>query len=68
MSIIGFHKVLISVAILFCLGFSFWQGARYAEAGGGSSLVLSLVFGGLTAALVYYLLHLRRFLGREESP
>ncbi|MDX1579672.1 MAG: hypothetical protein R3266_14395 [Gemmatimonadota bacterium] len=67
MSIISFHRFLISTAILFCAGFAGWEFRRWAADGGPAALVLGIIFGILAAGLAYYLIHLARFLGREES-
>lgn len=62
MTLIGFHRLLITAAILFCGGFAAWEFARYADGAGGSTLALGVTFAVLTAGLVYYLVNLRRFL------
>jgi len=62
--VIPFHRVLISTAIVFCAGFAAWAGARYRESGSPGTLALALGFLAATAALSYYLRHLKRFLGR----
>ncbi len=66
MSLIGFHKLLIATAILFCALFAVWQGVAFARAGGALSLTLAAAFGLAAAGLTYYLANLRRFLGRES--
>ena len=66
MSLVGFHKVLIGSAVLFCALFGGWQLLAAFEGGG---MVPLLVGGGFVAAAVglgYYLARLERFLGREE--
>lgn len=63
MSIIGFHRGLISAAVLFCLGYGLWE---LVGAGTGSSVV-GATFLLLAAGLGYYLLRLNRFLGYEEE-
>jgi uncharacterized membrane protein len=60
---IHFHRVLISTAILFCAGFSFWSLAAFGATGEPVSLVLFITFLLATGALSYYLLNLRKFLG-----
>lgn len=67
MSIVGFHRVLIFTAILFCLGFGLWSGAEFLRERETVDLVLasSFVLAGL--ALSYYLLRLNHFLGRTGS-
>ncbi len=62
MSLIAFHRFLISTAILFCLGFSVRQFSEFQVTGGSWPLILAIVFGIAAAALGYYLVHLRDFL------
>ena len=62
MSLIAFHRFLISAAILFCLGFSVRQFSEFQAAGGSWPLILASVFGIAAVALGYYLVHLRDFL------
>ncbi|MFQ5703846.1 MAG: hypothetical protein ACE5HT_07475 [Gemmatimonadales bacterium] len=61
---IGFHRLLIATAILFCGGFAAWSFIAFKANGGTLSLVLGVSFAGAAAALSYYLAHLKRFLGR----
>lgn len=61
---IPFHKLLISTGIAFCGAFTLWALWQYVLTRSAASLVLAAVFAGLTAALSYYLRHLRRFIGR----
>lgn len=61
---IPFHRLLIATAILFCGGFSMWALGRYLVLKQTGMLLLTLVFALFTVALSYYLLHLKRFLGR----
>lgn len=66
MSLIGFHKLLIVTAILFCALFAVWQGVAFARSGGALSLTLATVFALAAAGLTYYLANLQRFLKRES--
>lgn len=67
MGVIGFHRFLISAAILFCLGFGIWELLRYAESSAPANLVTAIVFFVLGGALGYYLANLQRFLrGRSD--
>ena len=63
MSLISFHRVLILVAIAFCLGYAGWELRAYraAEAGVGA-LVTAGVFTLLAVALGVYLARLRSIL------
>ena len=59
---ITFHRLLISTAILFCLGFGVWSFLAFEGGAGAGTLVLGIVFVALAAGLGYYLNHLRQFL------
>ena len=61
---IPFHRLLISTAIVFCAGFAVWAGWSYRQSGEILTLLMGLAFAVATVALVYYLRHLNRFLGR----
>jgi uncharacterized membrane protein len=65
MSLVSFHKVLITTAILFCAGYAAWEINRYSNDGSGS-LILGVVFGVIAVLLAFYLAHLRRFLGDQK--
>lgn len=66
MGVIGFHRFLISAAILFCLGYGVYELLRYGDGSGGvSALVIAIVFLSFSAGLGYYLANLRRFLHRD---
>lgn len=66
MSLIGFHKFLISTGILFCAGFGGWLVAGHARAGGVADLLLAGVFGTSALVLGVYLAFLDRILGRGD--
>lgn len=67
MSLVGFHRVLITTAILFCLAFGAWQAEGFTEGGGWLSLLLAALFGASGIGLLVYLLYLDRFLGRQDE-
>lgn len=67
MSLIAFHRVLITAGILFSGGFAAWQIERFADGGGAVALVLGAAFGLAALGLLWYLLHLDRFLGRSTG-
>ncbi len=67
MSIIGFHKFLISTAIVFCAGFAAWQMRGFASSGNVGMLALGVAFALAASGLAYYLANLARFLGGEPS-
>lgn len=61
---IPFHRLLITTAILFCVGFAVWAFAAYRATGGALQLVLGILFAIAGVALAYYLKNLNRFLHR----
>ncbi|MGH7540948.1 MAG: hypothetical protein ACRELC_08120 [Gemmatimonadota bacterium] len=67
MSIVGFHRFLIAMAILFCALFAAWEYVSFARGAGWASLALGVAFTVAGAGLVYYLANLDRFLDRERS-
>lgn len=71
MSLITFHRGLIAVAIVFCLGFGTWQLWGAFDASGERSLLLGVTFVLLGIGLAIYLARLGDFLGmaeRRENP
>lgn len=62
---VNFHKVLISTAIVFTLGFAVWSGKAYVESREVWALVSAVGFGMATIAFILYLRNLKRFLGEE---
>ena len=65
MGIIGFHRFLISAAILFCLGYSGWEVAAYSNGAGTGALVIAGVFFAFAVGLGVYLANLNRILHRN---
>ena len=65
MGIIGFHKFLISAAILFCLGYAGWEFVAYSNGSGSGALILAVVFAVLALGLGIYLANLNRILHRN---
>lgn len=61
---INFHRVLISTAILFSLGFAIWAAWEYTRTDEFWALASAIGFGIATVVLALYLKNLRRFLGR----
>jgi hypothetical protein len=61
---IPFHRLLISTAIVVCVGFAVWSGWDYRESRSVGTLLVAVVFMVAAVALTYYLRHLKRFLGR----
>ena len=62
MSLIAFHRFLISTAILFCLGFCVRQFSEFQATRESGPLIFAVIFGVAGVALGYYLFHLRDFL------
>jgi hypothetical protein len=60
---VNFHKVLISTAIVFTLGFAIWSGWAFSVTGEFWAAVAAVGFGVATIVLILYLKNLRRFLG-----
>ena len=65
MGIIGFHRFLITTAILFCLAYSGWEFAAYSDGGGTGKLVIALLFAAFALGLGVYLANLNRILHRN---
>ena len=61
---IPFHRLLISTAIVFCVGFAAWAAWTYRQSGEALTLVMAIASGIAAVALTYYLRNLKRFLGR----
>ena len=61
---IPFHRLLITTAILFCVGFAAWTFVAYRSGGSAADLALALAFAIAAGALGYYLKNLNRFLHR----
>jgi membrane protein DedA with SNARE-associated domain len=66
LSLINFHRVLISFAILFCGGYGLFELVGFNEDGETISLVISGFFLACAVGLSYYLWHLKRILGVDE--
>lgn len=67
MGVIGFHRFLITAAILFCAGYAGWEFVQYDQGAGSGALVIAIVFAILAAGLGYYLANLERFLHRTSD-
>lgn len=68
MSLIAFHKFLITTAILFALGLAARQLADFRDTGNVWTLIAALGFAGAALALAFYLTRLRQFLKIPEPP
>ncbi|MEX1256468.1 MAG: hypothetical protein WEG36_02510 [Gemmatimonadota bacterium] len=65
MSLIPFHRGLITVAIFFCFGYGAWEIVGFGRTGAIGSLTIGTVFLALGVGLVLYLRRLNRFLGYD---
>ncbi len=61
---IGFHRFLISAAIVFCIMIAVWLVTADGGDGGVGRTILAVSFGVAALGLGYYLRHLNRFLHR----
>jgi hypothetical protein len=66
-SLIAFHRFLISAGIVFCAGFAAWEVRAFTQTSRPGSLILAVVFAILALALVIYLRRLNRILGLESD-
>lgn len=66
MSLITFHRGLIIVAIVFCLGFGAWELSGAFDVTEERSVVLGVTFVLLGIGLAIYLARLSHFLGLGE--
>lgn len=62
MSLINFHRFLISAAILFCLGYAGFEVVAFQRTAQAGSLLIALLFALLAIGLMFYLWRLPDFL------
>ncbi|OGT94870.1 MAG: hypothetical protein A2083_02630 [Gemmatimonadetes bacterium GWC2_71_9] len=62
---ITFHRLLITTAILFCAGFSYWGWREYQETHTTWTLAATIAFAIFAVLLAVYLAFLKRFLGTK---
>lgn len=67
MSLVGFHKLLIASAVLFCAGFGGWQALEAVRGAGLVPGLLGAAFLAAAGGLAFYLSRLDRFLGRGSD-
>lgn len=67
MSLIAFHRFLISAGIVFCAGFAAWEVRAFTRTSRPGSIVLAILFALLAVGLVLYLRRLNRILGYESD-
>lgn len=67
MSLISFHRLLISAAIGFCVVTCVWEVRHWMGDGGAGALVLGVSFAILAGGLSLYLRRLNRILGYEKK-
>jgi hypothetical protein len=61
---IPFHRLLITVAIVFCAGFAAWGWREYQASGGSWNLASAIAFSVFCLLLSVYLVFLKRFLAK----
>jgi hypothetical protein len=67
MSLLTFHRGLISVAVVFCVGYGLWELARFMGPGGDGHLLVGALFLFLGIGLAWYLARLNRILGYSSG-
>ena len=67
LSLMNFHRVLIASSILFCWGFGIYEIVRFTTNAETNSVMLGILFVILGCGMLYYLIHLNRFLGRSNQ-
>jgi hydrogenase-4 membrane subunit HyfE len=68
MSLISFHRLLISAGIGFCVVFAGWEVRQWLSDRGVGPLVLAVSFALLGVGLYLYLRRLNRILGYDRDP
>ena len=63
MSLLNFHRGLITVSIVFCVGYGMWEAARFLRVGAGGHLLVGGLFLFLGIGLAWYLARLNQILG-----
>jgi hypothetical protein len=63
MSLLTFHRGLITVAIVFCVGYGVWEITRHFGSPGDGSFLVGSLFVVLGGGLAWYLARLNRILG-----
>lgn len=67
MSLISFHRLLISAAIGFCVVVTVWEVRHWMGDGGAGAMLLAISFAVLALGLALYLKRLNRILGYERD-
>lgn len=65
MSLVAFHRFLISAGIVFCFGYAVWEVQGWLDSRDAGALIVAMGFALLGAGLVVYLRRLNRILGLE---
>jgi heme/copper-type cytochrome/quinol oxidase subunit 1 len=66
-SLVPFHRVLITAAIAFCAGLSWWMFSMTGRSDSTPYGALGVIFAILAVVLVVYLWNLRRVLGYRDD-
>ena len=67
MSLISFHRFLITTAIFFCGGYAAWEFVRYSRSGSLREALLGAVFAVLAVLLILYFNRMAAVLGYQED-
>ena len=67
MDLYNFHRVLISSAILFFLGFAVYSYRQYEWLDSGAYLVMTIASGAVSLAMVGYLIYFNRRLQKNTQ-
>jgi len=60
MRLITAHRILIATSVIFFVGFSFWQFARYLQSGDGWALVGAAGYFLASIVLAIYFVNIKR--------
>lgn len=66
MSLVSFHRFLITAGIVFCFGYAGWEARAYAAGGGTRPLIWAALFFLLGVALAVYLARLTSILKLQD--
>jgi hypothetical protein len=66
-SLVAFHRVLITAAIVFCFGFAVWEVRVWRATAATGAMALAATFLLLGIGLLLYLRRLNRILGYDRD-
>ena len=67
MSLISFHRFLISAAIVFCGGYALWEVQAFNRTNDYNALMLGISFSVICVGFMVYLWKLNSFLGLDAD-